>query len=125
MTGAEQVLRRLLSTLWWIAFPPFLVLVLRFSYERGCLNPYELVRPIMQRQAGALVIAAIYVSGYVWFIAATILTARTWEARAAAGQLEAIWGPKRFQMFAMAGALALEQVPRAVWVWLCRLGGLC
>jgi hypothetical protein len=125
MTGAQSVTRRLLSTVWWIAFPLFLVLALRFSYERACLDPHELMRPIMQHQAGALVISVIYVSGYAWLIAATIITARIWNARAASGPFEAIWGARRFQMFGMAAAIALEQVPGAVWGWLYRLGGVC
>ena len=125
MTGAEAVSRRLLGTVWWIAFPPFLVIVLRFSYERACLNPYELLQPIMQRQAGAVVIAAIYLGGYAWFVAASVITARSWDTRAAVAQIQAIWGPGRFKMFAMAGALVLDQVPRAAWAWLYRAGGLC
>lgn len=125
MTGAEQVLRRLLGTLWWIAFPPFLIIVLRFSYERACLNPYELLQPIMQRQAAAVLVAATYLGAHAWFIAACVLTARAWDTPVAAGRLQAIWGPERFKILAIAGALAVEQVPRAAWAWLYRAGGTC
>ena len=125
MTGAEQVIRRKLGTLWWIAFPPFLVIVLWVSYERACHNAYELLQPVMQRQDSALVIAAIYVTGYAWCIAAGVLTARAWGPGAVSGRLQAIWGRERFKLLAMAGAMALEMVPHAVWVWFGRTAVVC
>jgi hypothetical protein len=119
VTVVEQNLRRFLAMVWWIEFPLMTLLVARFSYERACLDPYELLRPIMQVQAGALGIAAIYVGAYVWLVAASILSARLWHSPTAPlGQLRAIWNRDLTKVCAMAAVLGLEQVPRAVWAWL-------
>ena len=104
---------------WWIQCPLMTVLVARLSYERACLDPYELLRPIMQQQAGALGIAAVYVGAYAWLVAASILSARMWHSPAAPhSQLRAIWNQDLTKIGAMAAVLGLEQVPRAFWAWL-------
>jgi hypothetical protein len=126
VTVAESTVRRLLGAAWWCLFPVFLPLVVRFSYERACLNPHELLQPLMRRQPGALAIAAVYVGTYIWLVAAGVLTIRAWAAtRGQSGRLRAIWGRDRVKVVAMAGVFALEQVPRVAWVLVYQMTGLC
>jgi hypothetical protein len=126
MDRVETGLAKLLLAFWWVLFPPFAILVCRFSFERGCRDPYELLQPIMQRQAGALLVAAIYVGAYLWVLAAGTLTIRlTQSAVSLSEQLGLVWGAHRWKVLAMAAALAVEQVPRAVWHWIYRIAGVC
>jgi hypothetical protein len=116
-------LLRLWSYSWWILWPAFLALVLRFSYERACLDPYELLRPLMRHQSLALAVAAIYTGTHVWIVVAGVLVARTMakvrEAKIAALVTVDLKVP------AMAAAIVLDQVPRAVWAWLYHALGVC
>ena len=126
MTPVDRTLRRILVRVWWIEFPLIAMLVVRFSYERACLDPYELLRPVMQQQTAALGIAAVYVGAYVWVVTAAVLTARMWHhAGPSVSQLHAIWNDDLAKVHAMAGVLLLEQVPRAVWGWLYGAIGAC
>ena len=116
----EDLSRRVLGVTWWVILPPFMLLTARFAYERTCLDPYELLQPIMKSRAGALLVASVYVGAYVWVVAAGILTARaaarsTWAVAWRTGS-----GLELFKMLTMTGALAIEQVPRALWQWLHR-----
>jgi hypothetical protein len=110
---ADTQIKRLLALTWWAICPPCALLVARFSYERGCLDPYELLRPFMQRQTGALLVASVYVAAHVWLVAAVILTVRGRDT----------WKDQRWKVIAMAVVIAVEQVPRAVWAWI--YGGFC
>jgi hypothetical protein len=117
---------KVLLAVWWILFPLFAILVTRFSFERGCQDPYELLQPVMQRQAGALLVAAVYVGAYAWVLAAgTVMLRRRDPALSVTDQLRAVWGTQRWKLLAMAAVLAIEQVPRAVWQWLYRAAGVC
>jgi hypothetical protein len=123
----DERVRRLLVLVWWVLCPAFLLLVARFSYERACLDPYELLRPLMRRQAVALTVSAIYVGAHVWLAAAGVLTARMWMAGASTlvGVLQTGWRGDRYKVIAMSVAIAIEQVPRAVWAWLYHTLGVC
>jgi hypothetical protein len=123
---ADTHIKRLLTLTWWAIGPPCALLVARFSYERGCLDPYELLRPIMLRQTGALLVAGVYVAAHVWLITAAILTARARDAALPwTSALRTAWGPDLWKVVAMAVVLAVEQVPRAVWAWIYRAVGVC
>ena len=121
MISGERLLR-LWSYSWWILWPAFLALVLRFSFERACLDPYELLRPLMRHQSLALTVAAIYTGAHIWIVVAGVLVARTMaevrEAKIAALVVD-------LKVPAMAAAIALEQMPRAVWSWLYHALGIC
>jgi len=126
VTRAEQWTRDILLRVWWVVFPIFALLVSRFSYERACRNPYELLETVMHRQAAAVSIAAIYVGAHVWMVAACLITARAWDTLGSPGaELHRIWGDARLKLLAMAVALTVEQVPRAVWAWLYSQCGVC
>ena len=116
----EQLARRALSVAWWILLPPFMLLIGRFAYERACMNPYELLQPVMRTQAGALAVAGVYVGAYVWVVVAGVLTARAASRSTLRAAWSSVWGTESFKVVTMAGALALEQVPRALWAWIYR-----
>jgi hypothetical protein len=121
---SEDRANRWFAVTWWIVCPACALLVARFSYERACLNPYELLQPVMRHQAGALLVAAIYVAVHVWFVAAIVLAARAWNASyRLKGQPVAIDVDSK--LVAMGLVLAVEQVPRAVWAWLYHTIGAC
>jgi hypothetical protein len=123
---ADTNIKRLLALTWWVIGPPCALLVARFSYERGCLDAYELLRPVMLRQTGALLVAAVYVAAHVWLIAAAVLTARARDAALPwTSALRAAWGHDQWKVVAMAVVLAIEQVPRAVWAWIYHAIGIC
>jgi hypothetical protein len=120
----EPLMWRWARAVWWLEFPAFLVLVLRLSFERGCLNPYELLEPLMRRQSTALAVALVYLGAHVWLLAVLVLLARQWPP--SRGEwLEIMTPERRLQLAGMAGALALEAVPRVVWVWLYHGAGMC
>jgi hypothetical protein len=119
---SEERANRWFAVTWWIVCPACALLVARFSYERACLNPYELLQPIMRHQSGALIVATIYVAAHVWLIATILLIARAWS-RGRAPRFVA--GSADLKVVAMAVVIALEQVPRAVWAWLYHLVGIC
>ena len=126
VAGPERSIATLLLATWWLFFAPFLALVTRFSFERACADPYELLQPVMQRQAGALAVAAIYVGTYVWCLTAATLTLRGWNSGTTiAERLRSTWGPGWWKVMAVGAALAVEQVPRAVWHWIYSLLGVC
>lgn len=126
MERGDAGIVRLLLAVWWILFVPFTLLVSRFSFERGCQDPYELLKPVMQHQAGALLVAAVYLGGYVWVLAAgTVMIRRRNPTLAVSDQLHAVWGTHYWRPLAMVAVLAIEQVPRAVWQWIYRTAGLC
>jgi hypothetical protein len=117
---------RMLAYSWWILYPAFFLLVLRFSYERACLNPYELLRPLMRHQSLALMIAAIYTGAHLWIVSAGVLLARMIPSRQGPGVWAVSVGVKDAgKIVAMSVAIALEQVPRAVWAWLYHAIGVC
>jgi hypothetical protein len=121
---ADTRLKRLLAVTWWGVCPPCALLVARFSYERGCLDPYELLRPVMLHQTGALLVAAVYVAAHVWLLTAAILTARARDPRLPwTNALRTAWGSDRWKVIAMAVVIAVEQVPRAAWAWV--YAGFC
>jgi hypothetical protein len=113
---ADTQIKRLLALTWWAICPLCALLVARLSYERGCLDPYELLRPIMQRQIGALVVASVYIAAHVWLVAAVIAMVRGQDAWNT-------WKDERWKVIAMAAVIAVEQVPRAVWAKI--YGGFC
>lgn len=117
---------RVLSYSWWILFPAFLLLVARFSYERACMDPYELLRPLMRQQSLALAIAATYVGAHVWLVTVVLLVARMVSSgHGARGWAVSVDVKEVIKILAMAAALALEQMPRAVWAWLYHVLGVC
>ncbi len=125
---ADTHLKRLLALTWWAICPPFTLLVARFSYERGCLDPYELLRPVMQRQVGALLVASVYVAAHVWLITAVILTARARDATlpwTPMRILRSAWDREWWRVVTMAVVLAVEQFPRVVWAWIYHAIGVC
>jgi hypothetical protein len=105
-------LQRVFSYSWWILCPALFLLVVRFSYERGCLDPYELLQPLMRHQSLALIIAALYTGAHVWIVAAAVSIAR---ARTSYG----------IKIVLMALVIALEQIPRVAWSWLYHAFGIC
>ncbi|HEY7059618.1 MAG TPA: hypothetical protein VH458_23945 [Vicinamibacterales bacterium] len=119
----ESLIWKWARAVWWLECPAFLVLVLRFSFERGCMNPYELLEPLMRRQSTAVAIALVYLSAHVWLLAVLVLLARQWPR--GGERLEIMTLERRLQLAGMAGALALEAVPRVVWVWLYHGAGMC
>ena len=122
----EAGFAKLLLAMWWILFPLFAILVSRFSFERGCRDPYELLQPIMHRQSGALLVAAIYVGAYVWVLAAGTLTVRLRDpALSLFDQLRLLWGVHQWKVLAMVAALAAEHLPRAVWRLIYHSAGAC
>jgi hypothetical protein len=117
---------RVLTYSWWMLWPAFVLLVLRFSYERACLDPYELLRPLMRHQSLALIIAAIYTGAYLWIVMAGVLVARTLPSRHESGLWAASADVKDLtKVVGMAAAIGLEQVPRAVWGWVYGVIGVC
>jgi hypothetical protein len=123
---ADTHIKRVLTLTWWAICPSSALLVARFSYERGCLDPYELLRPVMQHQTGALLVASVYVAAHVWLITAAILTARARDSAVSwSNVLATVWGTNRWQVVTMAVVLAIDQVPRAVWTWVFRAIGIC
>jgi hypothetical protein len=121
----ETGLAKLLLEFWWVLFPPFTILVCRFSFERGCRDPYELLRPIMQHQAGALTVAAVYVGAYAWFLAAVLLNARIRADRSVMGSFRPVGDRHAWKIAAMAAALAIDNLPRALWHLLFTSSNLC
>jgi hypothetical protein len=119
---------RWLAIAWWMVCPPFALLVARFSYERACLNPYELLQPIMRHQSGAVLVAAIYLAAHVWLVAAIVLIARAWDGINRREPRPVAWSIDVrvvVRVVAMAAVIAVEQVPRAVWAWLYHAIGVC
>ena len=125
MTAAERAIVRALRISWWALLVPFAVLTARFSFERGCQDPYELLRPVMQHQIGALTVAVIYVGSYVWFVAAVILSARQWDGGAVTHLLERVWGHHAWKLVVLGAALLVENIPRVFWQWLYAAIGAC
>jgi hypothetical protein len=77
----------------------------------------------MRRQSTAVAIALVYLSAHVWLLAVLVLLARQWPR--GGERLEIMTLERRLQLAGMAGALALEAVPRVVWVWLYHGAGMC
>jgi hypothetical protein len=120
---SEARANRWLAVTWWAVCPACALLVARFSYERACLNPYELLQPVMRHQSGAVFVAAIYVAAHVWFVSAIVLAARAWSSNRLEGQ-PVVMGVD-VKLLAIGLVLAVEQVPRAVWAWLYHAIGAC
>ncbi len=113
---ADAQIRKLLSLTWWAIAPPCALLVARFTYERACLDPYELLRPVMQHQTGALLVASLYAAAHVWLIAAIIMTVRGRTADSPwLTVTHDVWKRDWWKLVAMAAIIAIEQVPRVAW----------
>ena len=121
----ERLTARVLSVSWWPVFIPFAMLVARFSFERGCGDPYELLWPVMRRQSGALLIAAFYLGALIWCVTAAVLTIRASQGRGVVPAIREVWGSDRWKVLAAFGVLAIEQVPRAVWHWVYTAARVC
>jgi hypothetical protein len=117
-------LQRVYAYSWWILCPALLVLVARFSYERGCLDPYELLQPLMRHQSIALIVAAIYTGAHLWMVTAGVLLVRTARAAGLSDTPPLMW-PVDIKVVVMAVAIAVEQIPHAAWAWLYHAFGLC
>ena len=124
IVSAHDSLQRLYSYSWWILCPALLLLVARFSYERGCLDPYELLQPLMRHQSMALIVAAIYTGAHLWMVTAGILLVRAVRAAALSHTPPIIWSVD-IKVVVMAVAIAVEQVPHAAWAWLYHALRIC
>jgi hypothetical protein len=122
---SERGVARALSLLWWPLFLAFAPLVARFSFERGCGDPYELLWPVMRRQSAALAIAVLYLATAIWCVTAGVLTIRASQGRGIARTLRDVWAGHCWKVVAMFTVLAIEQVPRAVWHWIYTAARAC
>jgi hypothetical protein len=124
-TESERAVAQALTRIWWPLVVPFAALVARFSFERGCGDPYELLWPVMRRQSGALLIAAFYLGALIWCVTAAVLTIRASQGRGVVPAIREVWGRDRWKVLAMFVVLAIEQMPRAVWHWVYTAARVC
>jgi hypothetical protein len=119
-----QALRRVLGAAWWVAFPSFAVLVLALIRERACFDRLYPLPAIATRPMLAWLVAGVYLSAYGWLVAAYCFTALdTRQLLPRFGQARAVWGPVWFQLLAMLGLVALENVPSEIWIRLAHVTG--
>jgi hypothetical protein len=105
------VTRRLLRATWWIAFPAFTAPAIRVGVDRACGDVNALLPP-----SSGLLLALAYLAGYVWILAAYLLTVQ--EARRlipTLGDIRQIWSGNLGKLGLMVATLATEFVPASVW----------
>ena len=119
---SETRVETLFSASWYVLFPAFCFLQARLSYERGCLDPYELPQTLMRRQGAAVIIAAVYVGAYAWVTARCVGLARA-DGGSAATRWQLDWNGLRFLL--MICVVGIDQVPRVAWTWLYAAVGRC
>ncbi len=61
---------RLLRLSWWAVFPGFLLVVLGFIRDRACFDRYHLLPGVDTQPTLAWALAAAYVLGHCWLVAA-------------------------------------------------------
>jgi hypothetical protein len=118
--------RRILRLVWWPLFPAFLLVVLGFTRDRGCLDRYHLLPGIDTQPALAWSVAAIYVLGHAWLIAMYLcLVVQTGELLPGRRSTMAALGANRWQAVAMLGVFVVEYLPSALWQTVARASGVC
>jgi hypothetical protein len=115
-TVTRHSLHGVLSTSWWIVFPCFSVLVARFSGERACADPYDLLPALTSTPAGAWPLAIVYVAAHGWIVTAYLITvSRAAQLLPGPAAVRRMWGRDAFKLFAMVMAFAIEYAPMALW----------
>jgi hypothetical protein len=111
---SETRAEALFTATWYVLFPAFSGLQARLSYERGCLDPHELLQSLMRRQGTAVIVAAVYVSAYAWVTARGVSLVRAGGLTATTlSRLD--WNGLR--VILMVGLIAADQIPRQAWTW--------
>lgn len=108
--------QKLLTRSWWLVFPTFTGLTLRLAVERSCGDPHDLLPSIASRPALAWPIAAIYVLGHAWLVAAYLMTVfRAHDFAPPISVLRSIWQRSLSKCVLMAVAFAIEHAPLPTW----------
>lgn len=120
------VIERLLQFSWWAVFPGFLLVVLGFIRDRACFNRYHLLPGIDTQPTLAWALAAAYVLGHCWMVAAYLhLAVQTGELIPGPRSLRPPVWPVWPQAASMMMVLALEYAPARIWTALAGVTGAC
>lgn len=104
-----------LSYAWWALFPPFLVLVVRLSFERACADPYSVLAGVMSNPAKAYAVALLYVAAHGWLLAAYLRACAVTGSLWPSARFRAARGHGTWKMALMLVALAVEYWPVSLW----------
>jgi hypothetical protein len=121
-----SLLQRALRLTWWPICPSFAFVVLAFTRDRACFDRYHLLPGIDTQPALAWLVAAIYVIGHAWLIAAFVsVVLETGELLPRPRAAVAALGSTRWKVAAMVVVMAIEYAPADLWRLLARSAGLC
>ena len=115
MSASRSNERRLIWA-WWFLFPPFALLTLRFTVDRACHDPYDLLSAAASTPAGAWPLAAVYVLAHLWMLTAYLMTvSRTQNLAPTGAEVRTVWHTDRLKLALMAVAFAIEYSPVRFW----------
>lgn len=125
MPLAERV-RGWLIWSWFAVWPASALVVAAFIRERACADPYSLLPAIAARPTAAYAVAAAYVGGHVWLVAAYLVTL-DWSAHLVPGPADVrrVWGARWYVPVSLLALVVLEQAPAGIWRVAGRWLGLC
>ena len=116
VTDNHALLRRGLRGIWWILFPCFVLLVLRFTVERTCADPYDLLPALASNPIWGWSIAVIYAASYAWLIGVYIVTAASVDSLVPSrSAFRSVWRAGSMKILLMAAAFVVEYLPVTLW----------